>query len=110
MLYKIPIPIPTPEGIMFIPKVATSLTIPYSTWAYCKEIDPDPDPEDEEGKEYGWWCFTSDETQSQDVQNLYFFAICDYETCDLMMQDFIDSYSVEAEAGSAPMQAEGSQL
>lgn len=28
----------------------------------------------------------------------------------LMMQDFIDSYSVEAEAGTAPTQAEGSQL
>jgi hypothetical protein len=108
MLYKIPIPIPTPEGIMFIPKVATSLTIPYSTWAYCKELEPDP--EDEEGKEYGWWCFTSDETQRQEEQNLYCFAICDMETCDLMMQDFIDSYSVEAEAGSAPMQAEGGQL
>jgi len=108
MLYKIPIPIPSPEGIMFIPKVATSLTIPYSTWAYCKEIDPGP--EDEEGKEYGWWCFTSDETQIQEEQNLYFFSICDMEKCDLMMDDFIKSYSDEAKAGSAPIQAEGSQL
>ena len=82
MLHKIPIPIPTPEGIMFIPKVATSLVIPYSTWAYCKELDPDP--EDEEGNEFGWWCFTSDETPSQD--------------------------EVEAVAGTAPTQAEGEQL
>ena len=110
MLHKIPIPIPTPEGIMFIPKVATSLTIPYSTWAYCKELEPDPDTYGGTNNEYGWWCFTSDETQSQEEQNLYCFAICDMETCDLMMQDFIDSYSVEAEVGSAPMQAEGSQL
>ena len=108
MLHKIPIPIPTPEGIMFIPKVATSLVIPYSTWAYCKELDPDP--EDEEGNEFGWFSFNQEETMSQDVQNLFHFAISDYETCDFMMQDFIDTYEVEAVAGTAPTQAEGEQL
>ena len=108
MLHKIPIPIPTPEGISFIPKIATSLVIPYNTYAYCKERKPGP--KDPEGNEFGWWCFTSDEPQSQEEQNLYFFAVCDFETCDFMMQDFIDTYTVEAVAGTAPTQAEGEAI
>ena len=108
MLHKIPIPIPTDEGIMFIPKVATSLVIPYSTWAYCKELDPDP--EDEEGNEFGWWCFNADEMQSKDEQNLFYFAVCDFEMCNVIMDNFINNYTVEAVAGTAPTQAEGEQL
>ena len=108
MLHKIPIPIPTDEGIMFIPKVATSLAVPYTTWAYCWELEPYPN--DPEGNEFGWWSFTEEETMSQDVQNLFHFAISDYETCDLMMADFIATYTVEAVAGLAPAQSDGEQL
>ena len=108
MLHKIPIPIPTPEGISFIPKIATSLEMPYNIWAYGKEIDPDPN--DPEGDNFHWWCFDADETQSKDEQNLFYFAACDFDMCHAIMDNFINNYTVEAEAGEAPTQAEGSQL
>lgn len=108
MLHKIPVAIPTNEGIMFIPKVATSLEVPYTTWAYCREIKPAP--EDAEGKEFGWWEFSQKESMSQEVQDMFHFAVCDHDTCDLMMVDFIATYVVETVAGLAPAQSEGEQL
>ena len=108
MLHKIPIPIPTPEGISFIPKIATSFEMPYSIYAYGKGIDPDP--KDPEGNEFGWWCFDADEMQSKDEQNLFYFAVCDFEMCNVIMDNFIDNYAVEAAAGTAPTQAEGEAI
>ena len=82
--------------------------MPYSIYAYGKEIDPDP--KDPEGNEFGWWCFDADEMQSKDEQNLFYFAVCDFEMCNVIMDNFIDNYAVEAAAGTAPTQAEGEAI